>query len=168
MLQIRQHMEYLNAAIQTLDEKLDQMAAPYAADIRLFCTIPGMGCGESTLTILSEIGTDMTQVGSSKRLCSWVGLTPGNNQSAGKKKSVRITRAGVYIKPMLVQVAHAGVKCTSQLYYNIKYENIARRRGKKRAIIAIARMILTAIYHMFKTGEVFCPADLRQIDMPEE
>ena len=113
MLQIRQHMEYLNAAIQTLDEKLDQMAAPYAANIRLFCTIPGMGCGESTLTILSEIGTDMTQVGSSKRLCSWVGLTPGNNQSAGKKKSVRITRAGVYIKPMLVQVAHAGVKCTS-------------------------------------------------------
>lgn len=49
-----------------------------------------------------------------------------------------------------------------------KYENIARRRGKKRAIIAIARMILTAIYHMFKTGEVFCPTDLRQIDMPEE
>ena len=167
MLQIRQHMEYLNAAIQVLDEKLDQMAAPYAAAIRLFCTIPGMG-RESALTILSEIGTDMTQFGSSKRLCSWAGLPPGNNQSAGKKKSVRITRAGVYIKPMLVQVAHAAVKCTSQPYYKVKYENIARRRGKKRAIIAIARMILTAIYHMFKTGEVFCPTDLRQIDMPEE
>lgn len=69
---------------------------------------------------------------------------------------------------MLVQVAHAAVKCTSQPYYNIKYENIARRRGKKRAIIAIARMILTAIYHMFKTEEVFYPIDLRQIDMPEE
>ena len=79
-----------------------------------------------------------------------------------------ITRAGAYIKPMLVQVAHAAVKCTSHPYYNIKYENIARRRGKKKAIIAIARMILTAIYHMFKTGEVFCPADLQQIDMPEE
>lgn len=61
--------KYLNAAIQTLDEKLDQMAAPYAADMRLFCTIPGMGC-ESALTILSEIGTDMTQFGSSKGLCS--------------------------------------------------------------------------------------------------
>ena len=110
----------------------------------------------------------MTKFDSSKRLCSWAGLTPSNNQSAGKKKSVRITRAGVYIKPMLVQAAHAAVKCTGQPYYKVKYENIARRRGKKRAIIAIARMILTAIYHMFKTGEVFCPTDLRQIDMPEE
>jgi hypothetical protein len=69
---------------------------------------------------------------------------------------------------MLVQVAHAAVKCTSQPYYKIKYENITRRRGKKRAIIAIARMILTAIYHMFQTGEVFNPSDLNQIDMPEE
>lgn len=69
---------------------------------------------------------------------------------------------------MLVQVAHAAVKCTSQPYYKIKYENISRRRGKKRAIIAIARMILTAIYHMFQTGEMFNPSDLRQIDMPEE
>jgi len=167
MLQIRQHMEYLDAAIQTIDEKLDQMTTPYAAAIRLLCTIPGMK-RESAITILSEIGTDMTQFDSSKRLCSWAGLTPGNNQSAGKKKSVRITRAGVYIKPMLVQAAHAAVKCTHQPYYKVKYENIARRRGKKRAIIAIARMILTAIYHMFKTGEVFCPTDLRQIDMPEE
>jgi hypothetical protein len=167
MLQIRQHMVYLDAAIQTIDEKLDHMTTPYAAAIRLLCTIPGMK-RESAITILSEIGTDMTQFDSSKRLCSWAGLTPGNNQSAGKKKSVRITRAGVYIKPMLVQAAHAAVKCTRQPYYKVKYENIARRRGKKRAIIAIARMILTAIYHMFKTGEVFCPTDLRQIDMPEE
>ena len=158
MLQIRQHMEYLDAAIQTIDEKLDHMTTPYAAAIRLLCTIPGMK-RESAITILSEIGTDMTQFDSSKRLCSWAGLTPGNNQSAGKKKSVRITRAGVYIKPMLVQAAHAAVKCTRQPYYKVKYENVARRR---------ARMILTAIYHMFKTGEVFCPTDLRQIDMPEE
>lgn len=138
MLQIRQHMVYLDAAIQTIDEKLDHMTTPYAAAIRLLCTIPGMK-RESAITILSEIGTDMTQFDSSKRLCSWAGLTPGNNQSAGKKKSVRITRAGVYIKPMLVQAAHAAVKCTRQPYYKVKYENIARRRGKKRAIIAIAR-----------------------------
>lgn len=69
---------------------------------------------------------------------------------------------------MLVQVAHATVKCKTQPYYKIKYENILRRRGKRRAIIAIARMILTAIYHMFQTGEVFNPSDLRQIDLPKE
>lgn len=81
---------------------------------------------------------------------------------------MKITRARTYIKPILVQVAHAAVKCKAQPYYKTKYENISQRRGKKRAIIAIARMILTAIYHMFKTGEVFNPSGLRQKDMPEE
>lgn len=129
MLQVRNHMEYLQTAIDSLDDKLDSLVKPYAAAIRLLCTIPGMK-RDSAITVISEIGTDMSQFDSSKRLCSWAGLTPGNNQSAGKKKSVRISRAGVYIKPMLVQVAHAAVKCTSQPYYKIKYENISRRRGR--------------------------------------
>lgn len=167
ILQVRRHMEYLQQAIESVDSKLDDLTEPYAAAIRLLCTIPGMD-RNSAVTIISEIGTDMSQFGSSKRLCSWAGLTPGNNRSADKKKSVKITRAGVYIKPMLVQAAHAAVKCKTQPYYKIKYENILRRRGKKRAIIAIARMILTAIYHMLKTGEVFNPSDLQQIDMPEK
>jgi len=167
MRQVLHHKEYLDLAIELLDTKLESLTKPYTAAIKLLCTIPGLD-SDSATTIISEIGTDMSQFDSSKRLCSWAGLTPGNNQSAGKKKSVKITRAGVYIKPMLVQVAHAAVKCTSQPYYKIKYENITRRRGKKRAIIAIARMILTAIYNMFCTGEVFNPSDLKQIDMPEE
>ncbi len=167
MLQIRHHMEYLELAIELVDTKLETLTKPYAAAIKLLCTIPGMK-HDSAVAIISEIGTDMSQFASSRRLCSWAGLTPGNNQTAGKKKTVKITRAGVYIKPMLVQISHAAVKCTSQPYYKIKYENISRRRGKKRAIIAIARMILTAIYNMFCTGEVFNPSDLKQIDMPEE
>ena len=80
-----------------------------------------------------KIGSDMSQFDSSKRLCSWAGLTPGNNQSGDKKKSVKITHVGVYIKPMLVQVAYAAVKCKTQPYYKIKYENILRRRGKKKS-----------------------------------
>ena len=108
-------------------------------------------------------------------LCFWIPnayavgreLTPGNNESAGKKKSVRITRAGVYLKPALVQVAHAAVKSDKSPYYEQKYERIMKRRGKKRAIIAIARMILTAIYQMLSTGEAWNPTDLFKIDMPE-
>ena len=92
------------------------------------------------------------------------GLTPGNNESAGKKKSVRITRAGVYLKPALVQVAHAAAKLP---YYKIKYEYIMKRRGKKRAIIAIARMILTAAYQMLSNGEVWNPTNLYKVDMPD-
>ena len=119
------------------------------------------------LSCKSEIGVDMVQFGSSKRLCCWAGLTPGNNESAGKKKSVRISRAGVYLKPALAQVAHAAVKGKLNPYYALKYERIAKRRGKKRAIIAIARMILTAIYSTLSTGEIWNPVDLFKVDMPE-
>ena len=136
--------------------------------ISLLCTIPGID-RRLAITIISEIGTDMSEFGSSRRLCSWAGLVPGNNQSAGKKKSVRITRAGVYLKPALVEAAHAAVKATEKSpYFRIKYEKIMKRRGKKRAIIAIARMILTSIYAMVSTGEVFNPSDLQRFDMPEE
>ncbi len=164
---VRSHLEFIQQSIAKLDEKLDKMVAPYESAISLLCTIPGVD-RTSAITIISEIGTDMSQFASSKRLCCWAGLTPGNNESAGKKKSVRITRAGVYLKPALVQVAHAAVKSNQSPYYKVKYERIYKRRGKKRAIIAIARMILTAVYHMFVTGEEFNPSDLYKIDMPLE
>ncbi len=167
IVMVRSHLEFIQKSIAKLDEKLDKMVAPYESAISLLCTIPGVD-RPSAITIISEIGTDMSQFANSKRLCCWAGLTPGNNESAGKKKSVRITRAGVYLKPALVQVAHAAVKSNKSPYYKIKYERIYKRRGKKRAIIAIARMILTAIYHMFVTGEEFNPSDLYKIDMPQE
>jgi len=164
---IRSHLDFINSSIADLDTKLGIMVEPYNSAISLLRTIPGID-RPSAITIISEIGTDMSQFSSSKRLCCWAGLTPGNNESAGKKKSVRITRAGVYLKPALVQVAHAAVKSNKSSYYKIKYDRICKRRGKKRAIIAIARMILTAIYHMFTTGELFNPCDLYRIDMPQE
>ncbi|AKL94729.1 phosphoenolpyruvate synthase [Clostridium aceticum] len=167
MLMVRSHLDYVANSIAELDERLDKLVEPYEDVINLLCTIPGVNRA-SAITIISEIGTDMSQFTNSKRLCCWAGLTPGNNESAGKKKSVRITRAGVYLKPALVQVAHAAVKSDKAPYYKIKYERISKRRGKKRAIIAIARMILTAIYNMFVTGEVWNPSDLYKIDMPHE
>jgi len=167
MLMVREHLEFVENSISKLDKKLDAMVAPYESAISLLKTIPGID-RTSAITIISEIGTNMSQFTSSKRLCCWAGLTPGNNESAGKKKSVRITRAGVYLKPALVQVAHASVKSTKSTYYKGKYERICKRRGKKRAIIAIARMILTAIYHMLTNGEEFNPSDLYKIDMPTE
>lgn len=164
---IRSHLEFVQNSIVKLDEKLNEMVAPFESAISLLCTIPGVD-RNSAIAIISEIGTDMSQFANSKRLCCWAGLTPGNNESASKKKSVRITRAGVYLKPALVQVAHASVKSSKSPYYQNKYERIYKRRGKKRAIIAIARMILAAIYHMFVTGEVWNPSDLYKIDMPQE
>lgn len=167
ILLVHSHMEFVEKELQTLDAKLDELVAPYENAISLLCTNPGVD-RVSAITILSEIGTDMSQFSSSKRLCCWAGLTPGSNESAGKKKSVRITRAGVYLKPALVQCVHAAVKSTVSPYYKTKYERISKRRGKKRAIIAIARMILTAVYQMLSTGEIWNPCDLYKTDMPLE
>ena len=163
---VRAHMDYITSAINDIDTMLDSLVEPYENAINLLCTIPGIK-RDSAITIISEIGTDMAQFSSSKRLCCWAGLAPGSNESAGKKKSVRIARAGVYLKPALVQCAHAAVKSDKTPYYKMKYERIYKRRGKKRAIIAIARMILTAIYQMLSTGEVWNPCDLYKIDMPQ-
>ena len=147
-------------------EKLISSNPDYENAVQLLCTIPGVK-HDSAVTIISEIGIDMSQFCCSKRLCCWAGLTPGSNESGGKKKSVRITRAGIYLKPALVQCAHAAVKSNKSPYYKKKYEYLVKRRGKKRAIIAIARMILTAIYQMLSTGEEWNPSDLYKIDMPE-
>ena len=163
---VHAHMDYITSTISDIDSMIDSLVEPYENAVQLLCTIPGVD-RSSAIMIISEIGTDMTQFSNSKRLCCWAGLTPGNNESAGKKKSVRITRAGVYLKPALVQVAHAAVKSNKSPYYKAKYERIMKRRGKKRAIIAVARMILTAVYHMLSTGEAWNPTDLYKIDMPE-
>lgn len=163
---IREHHDFIESLITKVDAYVNTMVEKYDSQIDLLCTIPGIE-RNSAITIISEIGVNMGQFTSSKRLCCWAGLAPGSNESAGKKKSVRISRAGVYLKPILVQVAHAAVKDKNNPYYALKYERIAKRRGKKRAIIAIARMILTAIYSMFSTGELWNPADLYKIDMPE-
>jgi len=164
---VKEHYDYLVYHIQKLNTAIDELSKPFEPAINLLCTIPGIK-RDSAITVLSEIGADMSQFDSSKRLCRWAGLTPGNNESAGKKKSVRITRAGVYLKPALVEIAHAAIKSKATPYYRFKYERISKRRGKKRAIIAIARMILTAVFQMLTTGEVWNPTDLHQIDMPPQ
>ena len=98
---IREHYDFIEKLIAKVDTCVNEMVEKYEGEINLLCTIPGID-RNSAITIISEIGTDMSQFGSSKRLCCWAGLTPGNNESAGKKKSVRISRAGVYLKPALV------------------------------------------------------------------
>jgi transposase len=167
MILIRSHLNFIDSHIALMDEIINTLVFPYEFIISLLCTIIGVN-RESAIIIISEIGTNMSQFGSSKRLCNWAGVSPSNNQSAGKKKTVRISRAGVYLKPALVQIAHAAVKSTKNPDYKLKYEAISKRRGKKRAIIAIARMILTAAYHVISKNEAFNPCDLNKIDMPQE
>ncbi len=163
----RKHFDYINECISILDEKLSDLSKPYHEFIGFASTIPGV-TEKSASYIIAEIGVDMTIFKSSKHLCSWAGLTPQNNESAGKKKSVRVSRAGVYLKPLLVQCANAAVKDKKNPYFKFKYDRIKKRRGHKRAIIAVARMMLTCIYHMFLKKEVFNPTETDYSDIPED
>ena len=160
---VKDHIDYLTNQIIKLNDIIDFLVKPYESYIDLLCTVPGID-RNSAIGILSEISNDMSHFKSHYNLTSWAGLAPGCNESAGKKKSVKISRAGVYLKPYLVEVAHCAVKDKTNLYYAKKFEKISKRRGKKRAYIAIARKILVAIYHMFVTGEVWNPADLASVE----
>lgn len=163
----RKHYDYINECVSILDGTISDLAKPYHEFIDLASTIPGV-TEKSGTYIVAEIGVDMSVFHSSKHLCSWAGLTPQNNESAGKKKSVHVSRAGVYLKPLLIQCANAAIKDKKNPYFKFKYDRIKKRRGHKRAIIAIARMILTCIYHMFQKHEAFNPADTNYSDIPEE
>ena len=164
---IQEHIDYLDKAIKSVREIIDSIISPYESAINLLCSIPGID-RKSAITIISEIGTDMSQFSSHYRLASWAGLAPGCNESAGKKKSVKISRAGVYLKPALVEVAHAAVKDKDNPYYANKFNVLSKRRGKKRAYIAMARKILVAIYHMLSTGELFNPTDASKVETTDK
>jgi len=152
---ILQHYDELKACKSNLESVILSLSEPYTTERFLVSTVPGIKNPFSAITILSEIGVDMSVFPTAKHLCSWAGVTPQNNESAGKKHSVRISRAGVYIKPLLVQCANAIVKSDKHPEIKGRYLSIKKRRGHKRAIIAIARMLLTAIYHILKKREPY-------------
>ena len=151
---VLKHYDSINECIDELEEQILKLAHKYSTEINLLLTIPGIK-ETSAIFIIAEIGTNMNIFIDDKHLCSWAGLTPRCNESAKKKKSVRITKAGIYIKPLLVQCALCAIKDKSCPYIKARYESLKRRRGHKKAIIAIARLLLTSIYHILLTGEVF-------------
>ena len=151
---VLKHYDSINECIDELEEQILKLALKYSAEINLLLTVPGIK-EISAIFIIAEIGTNMNIFTDDKHLCSWAGLTPRCNESAKKKKSVRITKAGIYIKPLLVQCALCAIKDKSCPYIKARYESLKRRRGHKKAIIAIARLLLTSIYHILLTCEVF-------------
>ena len=166
MTTAKAHLDYLDQVICDSEVELYARIQPHMDLVKRLSKLPGFSELSSSL-ILAEIGMDMSVFESSKHLTSWAGLTPGNNESAGKKKSVRITHGGQYLKPLLVQCALAAVKSKKEPYFAIKYNRIKKRRGHKKAIIAIARMLLTCIYHMIKTGTDFNPIDYKELSNPK-
>ena len=165
MTEIQSHLNQLDEHIKTVEVEIVKRASKYFDDFLHIIEIDGIQLLSSIL-IISEIGVDMTQFKSAKQLCCWAGTSPANNESAGKKKSVRINKAGQYLKPVLVQCALAAIK-NKNSYFGQKYTRIKKRRGHKKAIIATARMMLVSIYHMILTGEKFNPSDYESFKNPK-
>lgn len=152
---IKQHFEDLKSRKADLEALILSLATSYTEEVNLILTVPSFKNLFSAIAVVSEIGVNMDVFPTAKHLCSWAGLTPTNNESAGKRKSVRISRAGCYIKPLLVQCATAVVKSVKHPEIRNRYLRLKKRRGHKRAVIAIARMLLTAIYHILKNKEPY-------------
>lgn len=148
------HYDAINECIESLEQQILKLTVKYSTEINLLLTIPGIS-ETSAIFIIAEIGTNMNVFISDKHLASWAGLTPRCKESAGKKQSVRIIKAGQYIKPLLVECALNAIKDKSCPYIKARYESIKKRRGHKKAIIAIARLLLVSTYHILNTGEVF-------------
>lgn len=162
---IKKHFEDLESRKAELEELILALASPYQQELDLILTAPSFTNVFTAIGIISEIGVNMEAFPSAKHLCSWAGLTPTNNESAGKKKSVRVSKAGCYIKPLLVQCANAVVKSTKHPEIRNRYLRLRKRRGHKKAIIAIARMLLTALYNMLKNKEPYNAELYRKSDV---
>lgn len=139
------HYNEINECIESLEQEVLKLIVKYSTEMNLLLTIPGIS-NISAMFIIAEIGTNMNAFIDEKHLCSWAGLTPRCKESAGKKQSVRIIKAGQYIKPLLVECALNAIKDKSCPYIKSRYESIKKRRGHKKAIIAISRFLLTSVY----------------------
>jgi transposase len=148
LLQLQQ--DRLDAAerdLSTLEQRIRQKLEPYAAQLSLLQEIPGVDWTLAAV-IIAELGIDMTVFQSVSQLASWAGVCPGNNESAGKRKSTRIPKGNVYLKTALVEAANAAARAKGT-YLRDKFYRLKARRGYKRAAVAIAHKILVSIYHMF-------------------
>jgi transposase len=148
-----QQIDALDEAILQIDHEVEADIAPFRTAVEQVRTIPGVK-DLSARMIISEIGTDMTRFASDAHLISWACICPRNDESAGKRRSSRIRKGSPWLKTTLVQCAWAAAR-TKGSYLQAQYHRIRARRGAKKAIVAVAASILTAIYHMLKDGTMY-------------
>ena len=152
------HIDELEKHKAEIEREIFRLSDKYEAALNLIRTVPGFDKNPLTaIQVLSEIGGDMSVFPTAKHLVSWAGCCPRNDQSNKKIKSTRISRAGSYFKPVLVQIANAIIHSKKHPEFTERYRRIKARRGHKKAIIAICRMFLTAIWHILSDLTPYTP-----------
>jgi transposase len=147
------HIEELEADIEAICTRIEEEIAPFEAAVQLLRSIPGVE-RRAAEVIVAEIGTDMTVFPTAAHLASWAGICPGQNESAGKRKSAKTRKGSKWLRKTLLESARAAAR-TKETYLAERYRRLAARRGDKKAIVAISHEILTAAYHMLQTGELY-------------
>ena len=150
------HLEQIDAidkVIGDIDQEVDAHVEPFRTTMQLLTTIPGVD-ELSACVILAEIGRDMSRFPTVGHLISWAGLCPRNDESAGKRRSTRMRKGAPWLKTTLVQCAVAAARKKAS-YLQAQFHRLRARRGAKKAIGAVAASILTAAYHMLKTGALY-------------
>lgn len=148
--ELMRHIEEIEARIARFDARLLAELESERNSLALLQTIPGVNLIGAAM-LLVEIGTDMDAFGNPDRLASWVGICPGNNESAGKRKSGHLRKGNLYVRRLLCEFAHAASRTTS--VFKSKFQALVVRRGHKRAIIAIGHKILRTIFFMLTRRE---------------
>jgi transposase len=147
------HIDFLEDEIRKLDEEIKERMLPFDEDLKLLDTIPGVG-RRTAEQILAEIGTDMNQFPSAAHLCSWAGLSPGNNESAGKRKSGRTRKGNKKLRSALVEAAKSAGRSKNN-FLSSQYHRLSARRGANRAAVAVAHSILTIAYYIIKRKQPY-------------
>jgi transposase len=147
------HVEYLDASIDRVSGEIHERLRPEEDAIARLVTIPGVG-RRTAEVLVAEIGTDMRQFPTARHLASWAGLCPGNNESAGKRKSGRTRKGNPWLRTALVEVAQAAGRAR-QTYLGAHYRRVASRRGKKKACVAVGHTILGIAYHVLDRGTTY-------------
>src|SRR6476646_7734213 len=153
---LRLHLKQIDAvnlAIDDIDQEVDAQIEPFRTAIQLLITIPGVS-ELSACVILAEIGHDMNRFPTAAHLISWAGLCPKNDESAGKRRSTRMRKGAPWLKTTLVQCAAAAARKKAS-YLQAQFHRLRARRGAKKALGALAASILTSVYHMLISGELY-------------
>jgi transposase len=148
--QILAHLDFLDESIAVLSERIDEVIAPFAHEVELLDTIPGVD-RRTAEALIAEIGVDMSRFPSHRHLASWAGLCPGNNESAGKRKSGASRKGSKWLHAALTESARAASR-TRGTYLSAHYHRLRGRRGASKAAVATAHSILVAAYYMLERG----------------
>jgi len=147
------HIDYLDESIAELSIEIERVIAPFSEKVELLDTIPGID-RRTAEVLIAEIGADMSQFPTHRHLASWAGMCPGNDQSAGKRRSGKTRKGSKWLRSALTEAAHAAARSRGT-YLSAHYARLKGRRGPKKAAVAVGHSILVIVYHILQRGEPY-------------